>query len=1716
MSERSNTNLESGNYLFSQEYHPEQTSIFGRSILDLFRAFSNNSMVAFVGSGTSVALGYPTWERFARDFVKHVVEQCKITLSDKSEDPKYRYSNRLAETMEEYQRLFDGSDPKKTPALFDMIALASEMAAELQRIRSESGLNGKAGSLPAQINGTSTGGKNPSPAGKTIKSVEDFYDTTFHMKEPCPYAELPRGRKWFDPVVRRMQDVLGALAGNAGGENASQGPMSIPPDYVAGDALVHALCRTRRVTAKSKSDDAASGQFKKLLGQQRASLDVLACLQGNWKINRFVTLNYDHEIERQLEDHTYPFFSLTPRKGSDADPKAGSTTGGPAADPRKSARSRLGERAETIDLCPKNTAELLLFAANFSPAHVQVLHLHGSVREPATMIVTDRDYNQRYFAQGAWPSVLGDGQELLFRGNAILFVGVGMNEDELLRPLRILAQAPSRDGRPVFTLLGSSSRAEDTALAVKLFQRYGIRTIFYGTELDQDHEFGDLKDHPLRKAYRDQCPKGDGSCDDLHDRTDLASLQEELDFLGAVQRVIKTGSDVIAPDSDRSDDRPDDQPVDEQTRLQEQARREIQYLEACDGLKTAIGKRCVPDDEAHQRPEALARKVGRFREIPTKKLPRLRLTPWHQDVFALLSLCLEERRFRSLNAAQLKALGAAVGSLQSAIRTRALLDALNFIALRARGWRRRWSRYPGHEHCPPAFRRLPDGLVFPRLLRRHIGMHDNIGIAEAFHKHAAATPIDDAVLNEINGCRMPVVIWQWPAGRGKGYLASLLASQPELRAPRRVVISFHQSCEFDSCFDLIADVIRLANDKSCRVDCVLTHVDTIFNKAARRPQLAEWDAMLRLLTTTSARHRKIRLIVLCEYPSTRDYFAALAGKDQHYVHASRSRAPYAESAIPRADEQKSDAQSRRDLGFVFARCKSRWLVLFLCQLIDWVEQGGRRRKPVVGAVRDTAQPAGTPPPDAEFVPTQPLLAAGHPANEFRQRLINDAWNRLRQTQDPRQRVAAVIDVAIAHFERHVIAYGKPAVRLQKILAFAILRNLFLLATPVRPELIGHFPEIREILKDYRATDAAQSWIDDAVALLEHLRLVIPLHGHHDSAQGKTRRIGLHGSTRSYLLSKKSLPFTHFGRREHAAITVLPVLAEDVVALEQDDFDFTRKLFQGLVAGADSRISEKEKKQKEDKKNESERKEDQQKENPAGDAGGSDDDNASDEYRVLPAECIRAAFGLLRGSMRLGTVLRAAATAESDHSPLDEYFRQLLSIRRAALRIASGMDPKFADAADPKVIDDAEAECATDADPDYSGKKAVFSWPLYEREWVWLFNEMGVVRLLQGDMRDACALFEQAIDFEEKRLQRENTCYEQLLYGKNRGGRFSVSRLRIFMNLSTAALERGAFDRITRIVNRDIANLRLHLPDLAPTAPTEQQDAATVSAKHRPHSRQPEKCGPHEHASASPMSATELAQPHRELEILTLVAGLIGARVQYLQGAIGGAEAWLRRHRRWVLDVGVHGLTAAFFKVYADVQQRKGETARTMKYLAIARTEAEASCRTDVILGVMLAEAEQARDTQAADSALQLRHHLGRLRKIEGEARCIGLAQVEATVCLVRARLYLGFGEYRSAREDIMSALTTTTSKGMRVKRIAALVILAALMATEDTTDTARHEALHLLTTARAEAERMGYKLAAINAMELEIVLNRRGSVEDWATSRARVAVDARTASSVAG
>lgn len=589
------------------------------------------------------------------------------------------------------------------------------------------------------------------------------------------------------------------------------------------------------------------------------------------------------------------------------------------------------------------------------------------------------------------------------------------------------------------------------------------------------------------------------------------------------------------------------------------------------------------------------------------------------------------------------------------------------------------------------------------------------------------------------------------------------------------------------------------------------------------------------------------------------------------------------------------------------------------------------------------------------------------------------------TQDPRQRVPNLIDVAISQIEGHTLRYRDTSARITKVISHAILKHLFAFGGPVEETVFVQCPEFEHIREDYcdkiKTSEDLKGEISEALKRLRSLDMVTQLtdcYSGHD-------RYGLHSHVRNWLATKKGLPFSVVIGREQTAITVIPVIDEEIVPLDRDDYQFIWDTVDGLLK--------------------------------------------PDKSHPAPSQAhIRAAFMLLRGSMRIGAVLRSAHDEDrglpSGRTPLEEYVRRLLDVRHAALACADMQDAAIA--------------------------------PLFEREWVWLFNEIGVVKLLQGQAHDASALFEQAIEFESERLH-DGGGFEALIYGGRNLPSFSISKLRVMMNLALAEIERGAFNRAGRILS------------------SEKRDLEQLSSLFTRNNFQKSK--------------------HREIRILQRVLELIDARLKFLSGGAGEAIKWLEDNEAGIVGEGVHGLIALYFLIRADVEAGRKSYVKAAEMFSIARAEAEASGRSDLIFSVMLGESELRIISQGRLGALQLQQQLAKIRKIKHEAQRMGMARVVVTACMLRARLYLGFGEYRSARQDLMTALTLSTSSGLNIKRASALIDMAALVGALDAE--LRNEARDIARSARFDAERMGYKLAAARAKDLELILREQGSIEDW-------------------
>ncbi len=1614
-------------HLYSIEYQQTgraRTPDIDQSIIDLYRSYSNGGIVAFVGSGASASLGHCSWDELATGFLEEVVAALKSV--NKEIDKSARSTTQVRQNTMDMNDLRAGlgkiiemlslanKSKKKKEGKLDTFDVLSITANALQRAIDLAG-NRYAETIRERVREH----YKKRFSVKTSKMIDDDFialvrDKSEEYREQVT-AILAMIEK-FDP-----QTVTVPVNKPKGGDSRIPDRKKkecrlVPVDYAAGVELLWKLVGR---THGRKQPESVDQDPDVLLKCPLPSIDVLGVLRNEWKIGRYVTLNFDHEIERMLERTDYPFNSLTGDRHEpdkrDSQPPAQKRWASHQVE-RAAEQSRLGARARVVDLNKENSAELMLFAANCPAGTTQVLHLHGSKHRPEDMIITDGDYNRRYYANDAAAAVLSDGQELLFRANAIIFVGVGMKEDELLRASRILAQAPGRDARPIYALMAFEGEAKNQALRVKLYQRYGIHVLFYGSPLkgDECDEEGNHHQHPLVRA--------------------AAGCLEENKCLGAEFLKKADSLEKIAGYL---------QPISKERDFLEKLRKQVDSTAGKSDVKLLNDLAMISEhfSSGGNGESSIANDLEAIKDSVPMNWPRLTLTPWHNQVFRLVCRIVEREGYkknREMKAALLKAIGA----LDSAIMGRALTDALQHLSIKAMAWKKRWQDLPqqkpeesidnGHwQHLAKV-----DELLF----RRKADTGCNFQFAHnVSHDHTQeegrGRPLLEAMLTDKKGevsygllldkmRSSPVVIANRNSGDGKGIIATKFAfpssDQNEAGSTEktealaiRIVVSFGASCSRDSMLDLIADlfvgIVKNRSEKNGKIEIVLSRFDLLFTKSESRPKLVEWQIFMNSLFS----RENVSFLLLCSGEEVSKFF------DEAGERAGKKNDDTIVQTPFEKDYGGSDPVGKK-LFAIVSRCGCVWAASFLSAL------------------------------HAEIVLDDSDGVAAVKKKAFFEAMMEKMWHALNQTQDPQQRTPALLDVAISELENYIFTYRNYESRRTKVLAHAILKHLFAFGGPVAGTVLPSCPEIRQIFDSYAVKpDQEPGETEKAIKWLIGLDMITVLcdcfAAETDSSMTLQLRYGLHGHMRNYLAVKKGLPFSMVLGREQTAMTLLPIIDEEVVPLQPADYDFIWDLFDSLV-----RVE------------------------------------GRTEARDTPTdpENIRAAFMLLRGSMRVGTVLRAknepGEGEEVSLTPLDRYFRSLLEIRHAVLQWAG------------------------------CNGQANRSRPLYEREWIWLFNEMGIVKLLQGHVDDASSFFEQAAEFERDRIRRQNG-YEWFehrmatlsnqqepvaanprpedMEPKAKPGdhaqHFTIGLCRILLNLAISEIERGAFDRAERL-------LRGRKIDFVKT-----EDKLLNKKQKEQNTNEEGRDG----SGKAPDAEDKKNRPHREMRLLKLVCGLIEARVKFLSGASGETAQWLRKNEEDVVAEGVPGLTSWYYLIRADIELRIGNLKEADSYFKTAHAEAEASGRSDLILSVMIGESQSDLKRQRYHSGVRIHYHLSRIHEIKQEARRMGMARVLVSASMTRARLYLSLGEYRSARYDMMSAIALSNANGLNIKRVSSLILMAALVGSMG--DGLRGEAQDITDAARFEADRIGYQLAAMYATELEIVLREGGSIEDWAAGQVR-------------
>lgn len=323
-------------------------------------------------------------------------------------------------------------------------------------------------------------------------------------------------RAQFDGIAKRCVDTISpsadgdraaadlkTLAALGGSDDLSDVvAMSLMEDALEGvpeleEAAGWALDDARDLRERARAEFAKL--FREPLPQWVAAMDRLAVPKGelervfgvpgalwqNLGIRRFATTNYDFELERVLlladRDHAEtdgrgPFELLRALRADRRSNFAWDLGSG-----RIRRAFDDGWAVESDVLNRERIDRLIEFAIGTDDVDGHILHLHGRACNWRSMILTQRDYDALYRREDLNRAPFEFARRMMMGGNPILFVGLGMSEQDLNREMQeFISNSPYRRAAPTFLLWSGASltEADIAAKRLKFLRTLGVLTIF--------------------------------------------------------------------------------------------------------------------------------------------------------------------------------------------------------------------------------------------------------------------------------------------------------------------------------------------------------------------------------------------------------------------------------------------------------------------------------------------------------------------------------------------------------------------------------------------------------------------------------------------------------------------------------------------------------------------------------------------------------------------------------------------------------------------------------------------------------------------------------------------------------------------------------------------------------------------------------------------------------------------------------------------------------------------------------------------------------------------------------------------------------------------------------------------------------------------------------------------------------------------------------------
>ncbi len=536
--------------------------IEGTAIGLLSRAFSIGRVVAFVGTGTSMAYGRAGWSTLFRELANDTRTRADGALRDNN----LKNSDHVRELLDDFGRILESvgspektvAGPERLPLLFQVSERLREaiengqtpgnsLRKDLCRRCSED--DGDARSLLKRaLLPENPRNRGSEPLRKSIledltKDWFEKWDSMSDANEPIDYykfrglfsnrilnniaSNIPNNEKAASPLFRKLLEALSEPR-SVRRDDASQPAPLYPLHRFAVPAMLLLAQelgrdRIRDLVQPDPADDSVRGSMRAdLIPAER---DPLLILLDRLHITRFLTTNYDDEIERLFKARDYSSPDLGTRQ----------------TDTHRDLFDPLGVRARELVFTPQRASELVDFAIQDPPTTPHVIHLHGKADNPDRLVVTESDYQDLYLRDDEQRPFVDRALRLTFAANPLLFVGLGMEEGDILRPLRqFMSERLKGDERLMVALLPMTSEAAEQGVQqAALLQRYGVYGIYYGKACLDTRAPGAACPCPARQtgttggagetlAYCQQPAK---DCPCRHDESWLATIRKVLRIL---------------------------------------------------------------------------------------------------------------------------------------------------------------------------------------------------------------------------------------------------------------------------------------------------------------------------------------------------------------------------------------------------------------------------------------------------------------------------------------------------------------------------------------------------------------------------------------------------------------------------------------------------------------------------------------------------------------------------------------------------------------------------------------------------------------------------------------------------------------------------------------------------------------------------------------------------------------------------------------------------------------------------------------------------------------------------------------------------------------------------------------------------------------------------------------------------------------------------------